>query len=133
MIIWHNVTAAHCCRCTTNRFPVTTKNLFRFAIPAEASRGFETSYQKRFSFKTISIILNLTLSPSYGTRRGKRKHPLSLGVVDTFSVFSRHHAKNVFGLKLYLLCGIRPYLLHMEPEGGKEKALYHWVLWTLLG
>ena len=67
----------------------------------------------------------------YMEPEGGKSNALSLGVVDTFSVFSRHHAKNVFPLKPCLLSGIRPYLLHMEPEGGKENALYHWVLWTL--
>ena len=84
-----------------------------------------------FFYKTIPIILNWTLSPLWGTRRDKIERPLSPGVVATSFVFSRHHTKNVFLLKPYLLSWIGPYLLYVEPEGTKSNALYHMVWWTL--
>ena len=95
-------------------------------------RVFSTSYQTRFFNKTIPIILNWTLCPLWGTRRDKIERPLSLGVVATSFVFSRHHTKSVFLIKPYLLSGIGPYLLYVEPEGTKSNALYHLVWWLLL-
>ena len=49
-----------------------------------------TSEHKRCSTKTISYTMSWTLSPSCGTRREEIGCPLSLGAVDTFSMFSQH-------------------------------------------
>ena len=56
-------------------------------------------YEKPHFVKNTCFTLNWTLSPLCGTRRGIIERPLSLGVVVTSLVFSRHDIKNVIWIK----------------------------------
>ena len=52
-----------------------------------------SSRKKRLLDKTLVLTSNSSTSPSYGTRREAIQRPLSLGVVGTLSMFSRHLTK----------------------------------------